>query len=269
MFVCFFHRSRKQALEQQIRILSERANFLPQTSTCPRVSSSSDISIESLLKNLRTTNNTASIPSTSSSIIYTGKQQEDDHEQFAQAVQAIITSDESHSQSSSSGIAIEDDEKSHGTTSDETNKGKFLFDKYESHSSEDRDHSLEELISRLISAQQQQQQQTNNKSDELLPLNNQITNPSLIIDDLVDDVLSSISSLSIHTPVDQRSASPEIAQLLLLNRNTDNSQEFNLNKNEEKKFYEEKRLIEQELELIRRERENLLNQHEKYRQQTM
>jgi len=149
-----FSRSRKQALEEQIRILSERANVLPQISTHPMVSSSSDLSIESLLKNLRTTSNTASIPSTSSSM-YAGKQQEDDHEQFAQAVQAIITSDESQSQSSSSGIAIEDDERSHGTISDQTNKGNFLFDKYESHSSEDRDHSLEDLISRLIATQQQ------------------------------------------------------------------------------------------------------------------
>jgi len=90
----------------------------------------------------------------------------------------------------------------------------------------------------------------------------------LIIDDLVDDVLSSISSLSMNTPVDQRSASPEINQLLLLNRNIDTSQEFNRNKNDDNRFYEEKRLIEQELELIRRERENLLNEHEKYRQQT-
>ena len=40
--------------------------------------------------------------------------------------------------------------------------------------------------------------------------------------------------------------------------------EFHRNKN---RFYEEKRLIEQELELIRRE--HLLNEHEKYRQQTM
>ncbi len=87
--------------------------------------------------------------------MYAGKQQEDDHEQFAQAVQAIITSDESQSQSSSSGIAIEDDERSHGTISDRTNKENFLFDKYESHSSEDRDHSLEDLISRLIATQQQ------------------------------------------------------------------------------------------------------------------
>jgi hypothetical protein len=91
----------------------------------------------------------------------------------------------------------------------------------------------------------------------------------LIIDDLVDDAVSSISSLSINTPVDQRSASPEIAQLLLLNRNTDSSQEFNINKNDENRFYEEKHLIEQELELIRRERENLLHENEKYRQQTM
>ncbi len=90
----------------------------------------------------------------------------------------------------------------------------------------------------------------------------------MIIDDLVDDVLSSISSLSGNTPVDQRSASPEIAQLLLLNRTGDTSREFHRNKNDENRFYEEKRLIEQELELIRRERENLLNEHEKYRQQT-
>ncbi|CAF4290494.1 unnamed protein product, partial [Rotaria sordida] len=101
-----------------------------------------------------TTSNTASIPSTTSSI-YAGKQHEDDHEQFVQAVQAIVTSDESQLQSSSSGIAIEDDERSHGTMSDDTNKGKFLFDKYESHSSEDRDHSLEDLISRLVATQQQ------------------------------------------------------------------------------------------------------------------
>jgi hypothetical protein len=72
-----------------------------------------------------------------------------------------------------------------------------------------------------------------------------------------------------NTPVDPRSASPEIAQLLLLNRNTETSQELNTNKNDEYHFYEEKRLIEQELELIRRERENLLHEHEKYRQQTM
>ena len=101
-----------------------------------------------------------------------------------------------------------------------------------------------------------------------MPSNTQILNPSLIIDDLVDDVLSSVSSLSVNTPVDQRSASPEIAQLLLLNRNIDTSQELNRNKNEENRFFEEKRLIEQELELIRRERESLLHEHEKYRQQT-
>jgi hypothetical protein len=156
--ICFL-RSRKQALEEQIRILSERANTLPQNSTCPMVSSSSDLSIESLLKNLRPTSNTTSIPSASSSM-YAGKQQEDDHDQFAQAVQAIVTSDESqfHS-SSSSAIVIEDDERSHVTVSDDTNKGKTFYDKYESHSSEDRDHSLEELISRLVATQQQ----SNNK----------------------------------------------------------------------------------------------------------
>ncbi|CAF3396705.1 unnamed protein product [Rotaria socialis] len=261
--------SRKKALEEQIRILSERASLLPQKSTCPMVSSSSDLSIESLLKNLRTTSNTASIPSTTSSI-YAGKQHEDDHEQFMQAVQAIVTSDESQLQSSSSGIAIEDDERSHGTMSDDTHKGKFLFDKYESHSSEDRDHSLEDLISRLVATQQQ----SNHKQYQNAPLsetklsNNQSTSPSLIIDDLVDDALSSISSLSGRTPVDPRSASPEIAQLLLLNRNTDSSEEFTTNTNDEHHFYEEKRLIEQELELIRRERESLLHEHEKYRQQT-
>lgn len=118
------------------------------------VSSSSDLSIESLLKNLRTTSNTASIPSTASSI-YAGKHQEDDHEQFVQAVQAIVTSEESQLHSSSSGIAIEDDERSHGTMSDDTHKGKFFLDRYESHSSEDRDHSLEDLIARLVAAQQQ------------------------------------------------------------------------------------------------------------------
>ena len=91
----------------------------------------------------------------------------------------------------------------------------------------------------------------------------------MIIDDLVDDVLSSISSLSMNTPVDQRSVSPEIAQLVLLNRNMESSQEFHVNKNEENRFFEQKHLIEQELELIRRERENLLHEHEKYRQQTM
>jgi hypothetical protein len=91
----------------------------------------------------------------------------------------------------------------------------------------------------------------------------------MIIDDLVDDVLSSISSLSMNTPVDQRSISPEIAQLVLLNRNMESSQEFHINTNEENRFFEEKHLIEQELELIRRERENLLHEHEKYRQQTM
>ncbi len=102
-----------------------------------------------------------------------------------------------------------------------------------------------------------------------MPTNTQQVNPSLIIDDLVDDVLSSISSLSMNSPIDQRSVSPAIAQLVLLNRNTDTSQEFNLHQNDENRFYEEKRLIEQELELIRRERESLLHEHEKYRQQAM
>ncbi len=91
----------------------------------------------------------------------------------------------------------------------------------------------------------------------------------MIIDDLVDDVLSSISSLSMNSSGEQRSMSPAIAQLVLLNRNTDSLQEFNVHQNEENRFYEEKRLIEQELELIRRERESLLNEHEKYRQQSM
>jgi hypothetical protein len=70
-------------------------------------------------------------------------------------------------------------------------------------------------------------------------------------------------------PAEQRSMSPAIAQLVLLNRNIDGSQEFSVNQTEENRFYEEKRLIEQELELIRRERESLLNENERYRQQTM
>ena len=72
-----------------------------------------------------------------------------------------------------------------------------------------------------------------------------------------------------NTPADQRSASPELAQLLALNRNPEDSQEFHIHQNEESRFYEERRLIEQELESIRRERESLLNEHERYRQQTM
>lgn len=67
-----------------------------------------------------------------------------------------------------------------------------------------------------------------------------------------------------NTPADQRSISPLTPDNNLSQKNT-LFQEFNNEK--ENKFYEEKRLIEQELELIRRERENLLNQHEKYRQQ--
>ena len=211
----------------------------------------------------------------SSSSIYAGKQREDDHEQFAQAVQAIITSDESQSQvsslsPSSSRIQIEDDQRSHGNTSDDINQDKNFFDRYESHSSEDRDQSLENLIARLLAAQQQSNNkplQTNPSSaSSILP---EQANPPLIIDDLVDDVLSSISSLSAHTPADQRSASPEIAQLLSLHRNVDSSQEFNRHENDQHRFYDEKRLIEDELEMIRRERESLLSEHERYRQQTM
>lgn len=224
--------------------------------------------------------------------MYAGKQREDDHEQFAQAVQAIVTSDESRSQvssspASSSRIHIEDDLRSHGNTSDDINQEKTFFDKYESHSSEDRDQSLENLISRLLAAQQQsnnRQFQRNSfphnifihissNLDDHLPgvvsSHAQQANPPLIIDDLVDDVLSSISSLSVHTPVDPRSASPEIAQLLSLHRTVDNSQELNRHENDQNRFFEEKRLIEEELEMIRRERESLLHEHEKYRQQTM
>ena len=284
-------RARKQALEQQIRRLTERANVLPQNSTGVMISSSSDLSIESLLKNLRPTSNTASIPSASSSI-YAGKQREDDHEQFAQAVQAIVTSDESQSQTSpssasSSRIHIDDDQRSHGNTSDDINQEKTFFDKYESHSSEDRDQSLENLISRLLAAQQQSSNRHFQSNiffaliiieispdlddilSEVVSSHAQQANQPLIIDDLVDDVLSSISSLSAHTPVDQRSASPEIAQLLSLHRPVDSSQEFNRHENDQNHFLEEKRLIEEELEMIRRERESLLHEHEKYRQQTM
>lgn len=183
-----------------------RPNVFPQNSTGVMISSSSYLSIESLLKNLRPTSNTASIPSTSSSI-YAGKQREDDHEQFAQAVQAIVTSDESQSQaSSSSRMHIEDDQRSHGNISDDINHEKTFFDKYESHSSEDRDQFLENLISLLLAAQQQSSNRQFQSLDNILPevvsSHAQQENPPLIIDDLVDDVLSSISSLSVHTPVD-------------------------------------------------------------------
>ncbi|CAF1578036.1 unnamed protein product, partial [Adineta ricciae] len=265
---------RKRALEEQIRLLSARANLLPQTTSVAIVSPTSDVSIESLLKNLRMTNNTTSFPSSAASSVYTGKRQRDDHEQFVQAVQAIVSSDECQSQTSSSGIAIEDDDKSHETMSNGSSRERVHFDKYESHSSEDRDHSLEDLISRLVATQQQQQQQqSNNQFHELImetrPSRIEVTNRSLIIDDLVDDVLSSMSSLSGNTPVDPRSASPEMAQLLSLNRNVESAQEFHVTRSDENRFYEEKRLIEQELELIRRERENLIHEHEKYRQQAM
>jgi hypothetical protein len=153
---CF--RSRKQALEQQIRILSERANVVPGTVSSAMICSSSDFSLDSLLRNLRTHSNTGSVPSTSPSIL-TSKQHEDDHERFAQAVQAIVTTDESQSQSSTSstsGIAMRDDDRSRRSSYDDSNAGRVLFDKYESHSSEDRDPSLEDLICRLVAAQQQQ-----------------------------------------------------------------------------------------------------------------
>ena len=153
-------RSRKQALEEQIRLLSEKANMIPSINTHLAASSSSDISIEVLLRNLRMNSNTASLPSTSSSIL-AGKHYDEDQEQFIRAVQAIVTSDESQFQSNSSAssttaeIQAEEDEKSHRSTSDRSNHGKVFFDKYESHSSEDRDHSLEDLISRLVATQQQ------------------------------------------------------------------------------------------------------------------
>lgn len=88
----------------------------------------------------------------------------------------------------------------------------------------------------------------------------------LIIDDLVDDVVSSVSSLSVRTPVDQRSISPPEHVHLLPTNDFD---EFVFETQDETPFHEEKRLIEQELEFIRRERENLLQEHEKYRQQTL
>ena len=260
---------RKRALEEQIRLLSARANLLPQTTSAAIVSPTSDVSIESLLKNLRMTNNTTSVPSSAASSVYTGKRQRDDHEQFVQAVQAIVSSDECQSQTSSSGIAIEDDDKSHETLSNGSSRERVRLDKYESHSSEDRDHSLEDLISRLVATQQQSNNQFRELIMETRPSRIEVTNRSLIIDDLVDDVLSSMSSLSGNTPVDPRSASPEIAQLLSLNRNVESAQEFHVNRTDENRFYEEKRLIEQELELIRRERENLIHEHEKYRQQAM
>lgn len=129
---------------------------------------------------------------------------------------------------------------------DDLNHDKNFFDRYESHSSEDRDQSLENLIARLLAAQQQSNNkslQNHSSSTSILP---EQVNPSLIIDDLVDDGLSSISSLSANTPADPQSASPEIAQLLSLHHTVDSSQELN-----------------------RRERESFLSVHERYRQQTM
>ena len=94
--------------------------------------------------------------------------------------------------------------------------------------------------------------------------------PPLLIDDLVDDVVSSISSLSNNnTPVEQRSRSPEPAHSIMNNRQLGCSGEFILTSQDQNPFYEEKRLIEEELEFIRRERENLLQEHEKYRQQAL
>lgn len=133
---------------------------MPPVSIGPVPSSSSDLSLESLLRNLKSNSNTTSLPSTSSSIA-AGRHQEDEHELFVQAVQAIVTSDESqfHSNSSASSITgemrIDDDDGSQPSTSGRSQLNKYVFDRYESHSSEDRDHSLEDLISRLIATQQQ------------------------------------------------------------------------------------------------------------------
>ena len=90
-----------------------------------------------------------------------------------------------------------------------------------------------------------------------------------MIDDLVDDVLSSISSVSLNTPGDLHSISPESTHLPSTYRHDENAQVLRSKKAAENHFHEEKRLIERELESIRREREALLNDHENHRQQSM
>ena len=245
-----------------IRQLPEQANVLPQNSTRVMISSSSDLSIESLRKNLRPTSNTASIPSaSSSSSIDAGKQREDDHAQFTQAVQAIVTSDEAQSTASSSRIHIEDDQRSHGNTSNDINREKtFLINmkvihrktvinpwKFSSHGSlllnnrQFQSNLFPYIIFTDVSFD------LDDILPEVVPSYTQQANPPLIIDDIVDDVPSSISSLSVHTPVD-------------------NSQELNRHENDQNRFLEEKRLIEGKLQMIRRERESFLHEHEKCRQ---
>ena len=90
-----------------------------------------------------------------------------------------------------------------------------------------------------------------------------------MIDDLVDDVLSSISSLSLNTAGDLHSISPESTHLPSAYRLDDNAQALRSKTTAENHFYEEKRLIERELESIRREREALLNDHENHRPQSL
>ena len=101
-------------------------------------SSLSDLFIESFLRNLRPTSQTTSIPSSSPSLI-AAVDHRDGHDQqeeaFLQAVQAIVTPQESQlpsSSSSSSGIVVGDDVDRSGSDVDQRG-AKFQSQRYESH----------------------------------------------------------------------------------------------------------------------------------------
>ena len=102
-------------------------------------SSLSDLFIESFLRNLRPTSQTTSIPSSSPSLI-AAVDHRDGHDQqeeaFLQAVQAIVTPQESQLpssfSSSSSGIVVGDDVDRSGSDADQRG-AKFQSQRYESH----------------------------------------------------------------------------------------------------------------------------------------
>ncbi|CAF1025054.1 unnamed protein product, partial [Didymodactylos carnosus] len=159
---------RKQSLEEQIRLLSERERAIDILSSMkqeqplvPASSSSAmstssvsnhDCSIESLLLNYKNNFNhqaTATTTTTSSSQNLVNHQPLDlkDDWNFVQAVSAIVSTSE--------------DEEGESSSSATPTISRLRLDRYDSHSSEDRDHSLEELISRLKATQNKDQQPQN------------------------------------------------------------------------------------------------------------
>jgi hypothetical protein len=106
-----------------------------------------------------------------------------------------------------------------------------------------------------------------------LPSNDRLETSPVIIDDLVDDALSSASSSCSRATHEHGSMSSDDVRCRVFDQRggggsgDDDDTMCRERVNNDNALHEQKRLIEQELAMIRREREHLLLEHGRYRQE--